>query len=420
MEILLPLLVYGLVGLLTVYICAMMTEPNERGPILRVMLLGLALRLALAILFSMVPATRSFHEDANGYEWLGAHLAAGWNGSGPPLLRPDTFNQGYVYLCGAASFLVGGSRYAPAFLNTVFGTLTVFLVYRLARHFFHAMVARRAAVCCAFFPSMVLWSSISIKDPLMSLLIVTSLIGCVRLKQQVTISSLLITVLPVVATQPVRFYMVYFLGFSIGASFLIERGGRRLSGFPKVILIVGAVLGLLVSAGFAGHAEAGIEMLSFERVSGFRQGMATTADSGFDANADVSTPARALAFIPLGVAMLLFSPFPWQFTSLRSTFALPEMLVWWYMVPALWRGLRYVVKTRLAECSPILLFAITLTAGYSLMQGNIGSGFRQRAQIFIFLFIFTAVGEYVGRCRRMGIPPEALLVEKQGDNAGLA
>jgi len=42
--------------------------------------------------------------------------------------------------------------------------------------------------------------------------------------------------------------------------------------------------------------------------------------------------------------------------------------------------------------SPILIFTVMLTLSYSVFQGNVGTAYRQRAQLLVFYFIFVAVG----------------------------
>jgi len=42
--------------------------------------------------------------------------------------------------------------------------------------------------------------------------------------------------------------------------------------------------------------------------------------------------------------------------------------------------------------SPILIFTVMLTLAYSVFQGNVGTAYRQRAQVLVFYFIFVAVG----------------------------
>ena len=39
-----------------------------------------------------------------------------------------------------------------------------------------------------------------------------------------------------------------------------------------------------------------------------------------------------------------------------------------------------------------MVFAVSLTLAYALMQGNIGTAYRQRTQVTMFFFIFMAVG----------------------------
>jgi hypothetical protein len=42
--------------------------------------------------------------------------------------------------------------------------------------------------------------------------------------------------------------------------------------------------------------------------------------------------------------------------------------------------------------SPILIFTVMLSLAYSVFQGNVGTAYRQRAQLLVFYFIFVAVG----------------------------
>jgi len=71
---------------------------------------------------------------------------------------------------------------------------------------------------------------------------------------------------------------------------------------------------------------------------------------------------------------------------------LPEMLVWWSLFPLLVLGLWFTLKYRLRQALPILLFTTMLTLAYSIFQGNVGTAYRQRAQLLIFYFMFVAVG----------------------------
>ena len=130
-----------------------------------------------------------------------------------------------------------------------------------------------------------------------------------------------------------------------------------------------------------------------------RQDLARS-ESGFGRDADVSSTSGAISTIPMGLIYLLFAPFPWQITSLRQSITLPEMVIWWLSFPFLVLGLWFSVRYRLRMISPILIFTVMLTFAYSVFQGNVGTAYRQRAQLLVFYFIFVAVGYVLTKEKR--------------------
>jgi hypothetical protein len=131
---------------------------------------------------------------------------------------------------------------------------------------------------------------------------------------------------------------------------------------------------------------------NLQAVQTSRADLVRSANSGFGSDVDVSTASGALSAVPLGMAYLLFAPFPWQLASLRQSITLPEMIVWWVSFPMLVVGIWFTLSYRLRQALPILLFTLMLTLAYSIFQGNIGTAYRQRSQILVFYFIFVAVG----------------------------
>ncbi len=123
-----------------------------------------------------------------------------------------------------------------------------------------------------------------------------------------------------------------------------------------------------------------------------RNDLARPGESGFGGDADVSTTEGALSAIPLGFSYLMLAPFPWQLTNLRQAITFPEMVVWWSSIPLMIMGLIYTIKNRLRNAIAVLIFTLMLTIAYSIFQGNVGTAYRQRTQIQVFLFIFIAVG----------------------------
>ena len=63
--------------------------------------------------------------------------------------------------------------------------------------------------------------------------------------------------------------------------------------------------------------------------------------SAYAPKADVSTTQGAIAVLPVGLAYLLFAPFPWAVHNVRQALTVPETLVWYALMPALLRGLLF-------------------------------------------------------------------------------
>ena len=158
-------------------------------------------------------------------------------------------------------------------------------------------------------------------------------------------------------------------------------------------MIIGVVSLALTYFGVSRYATQQFDMYgSGKELQRLRADAAQSASSGFGQDLDVSTTSGAISAIPIGFTYLFLAPFPWQLGSLRQMMTLPEMVVWWCAIPLLTLGAWFTVKHRIREIAPILIFTSLLTLTYSITQGNVGTAYRQRAQLLVFYFIFVAVG----------------------------
>ncbi|MCS6912388.1 MAG: glycosyltransferase family 39 protein [Myxococcales bacterium] len=410
MSILVPLLSVIFFGSLLIELSLMGVPTAERRRLRVIVLVGLALRLALAVVLEVFPQFRLFHDDAGGYELNAMAMARAWKGLGPPVVLTwhGALTHGYVYVGAVLCFLFGVFPLHLAAWNGLFGVLTVIFLYRLARHLFHSRVAFRAALLLAFMPSMIVWNSVAIKDPIMVLLVTVSLYIYMLLRRRWSTVLLLILVATVSASFFIRFYISYFLILSIFLTVLV---GRTQEGTSRVrnLLIVAAFAIAVGLTGLSRNLSQGLELANLEQVALYRAGMASTANSGFGHDLDVSSPRGALLALPMGLAVVLFGPFPWQMRSLLPLSTLPEMLLWWYLVPSLWRGIRFAFTRSFSRGAPVFVFCISLSIAYSLTLGNVGAAVRQRTQIFVFLFVFVALGQFVKYCHKHRINPDLLI-----------
>ena len=61
----------------------------------------------------------------------------------------------------------------------------------------------------------------------------------------------------------------------------------------------------------------------------------------------------------------------------------------------------------------MVIFTTMLTLAYSLVQGNVGTAYRQRSQLLVFYFIFLAVGAVIMKERAEDRRTEAERAKKE-------
>jgi hypothetical protein len=283
---------------------------------------------------------------------------------------------------------------AIQFVNAAIGAVTAVIIFLCSQEVFaNVRVARLAAYAVAFYPSLVLWSSQGLKDAPIVFLLALSILATLRLGQKFTVKWVAVLVISLFCLLSLRFYVFYMMVVAVGGAFLIGMRAVTAQSFLRQFLIM-IVLGLsLMYLGVTRSANVQIgTYANWDMVQRSRMDAAKTAQSGFAKDVDVSTTSGALTTIPVGLLYLLFAPFPWQLASLRQSITLPEMIIWWGSFPMLVLGLWFSIKYRLRQISPILVFSGMLSLAYSVFQGNVGTAYRQRAQLLVFYFIFVAVG----------------------------
>jgi len=365
-------------------------DREQRDFLRRLVLYGFLLRGVLAIVLEWTGWSARFAPDEETYASTGRVMALYWKGD--VLLKPWRFstNQplGYFYVNAVLFYLFGNTEIPIKILNAFIGAFSARYIFLIARDLFGRAVARRSALLCEFFPSLVLWSVLNIRDVWVVFLILFISWKSIEVVRGYSPVALVSVVLAALVLTWFRDYLFYVVAIPPVVAFLI---GRRSHLGRNFVLAFAAGLGLLL---LVQHAKAGataVDRMSLEALSRVRQDL-STGGSTLGENVDISTPGRALAYFPTGLAYFLFSPFPWQITSALKLFALPEMLVIYVLTPAMIRGIRYTVRTRFREALQILLVTSLLTVSYALGEGNVGTLYRHRAQAISMYLMFAAAG----------------------------
>jgi 4-amino-4-deoxy-L-arabinose transferase-like glycosyltransferase len=374
------------------------TESSEGRFLARVYIGTVVLRHLLAGLLNMFSGDSSFAAafwgDSGQYDYGGNRLAMRW--SGEPVvdspLATAISGYGWVYFVASIYYVIGRNQLMVQFINGLIGGVTVLVIYAIAKDLFDRQTARWAALFMAFFPQMVFWSAGMYKDPAVLLCIAVSMYAVLGLRRRLTPGLLLLLVTAVLLLMALRFYIAYFVLLAAIGTFLFSQRRGIIGTLVVYAVLLGAIGGALRFVVPEESLAQQASYMTLERLQITREDQARWGQSGFGREYDVSTPSGALSALPVGLVHLLFAPFPWAVASTRQLLTLPETLVWYALMPAFIRGLRHGLRSQFRDILPVVVFTASLTLAYALMQGNVGTAYRQRTQVTMFFFVFMGAG----------------------------
>jgi len=387
-------------------------------------LAALVVRLGFGLFIHVYELRAFFGGDSLTYDFLGGAIRDYWLGlidakdiGYQRATMSNTPGWGIYYIVAALYVVVGKNILAAQSFCAVVGAATAPMVYFCANKIFaHKGIARTAALAVAFFPSFIIWSSQLLKDGLIIFLLVLVITMVLVLQEKINYGAIGLLIFALFGIITLRFYIFYMVAVAVAGSFLIGLSHKSTSIFRRAAVLV--VIGVgLTYLGVIRNASADFERYGdLDRLQNSRLDLAQRAESGFSEDTDVSTTEGAISAMPIGFAYLMFAPFPWQATSLRQAITLPEVLLWWAMFPLMISGIIYAIRNRLRSTFPVLFFSLILTVAYSIFQGNVGTAYRQRTQIQVFLFIFIAVGWELWKEKRNDKKMERKIKQKKFDD----
>jgi hypothetical protein len=390
------LLAVPLMGLLGVFLTRVIAE-RHRDPSVaeflgNLMLLGIAVRLLILALLYQSVGPYVFAPDQWTYEsWGDAVLTSMVDGTPLPAKLASTVQLAYPTMNAVLYFFFGKARAAPSMLNILLSAWTAIPVYHLTLEVVrkNAAVARWAAGLTVLFPSLMLWSVLNIREAPTILTMVLVVYFFVLLQKRANVESAAALVIFLAILTLFREYLTGLVVMGGAAGILMGR-----SRSPVRSLIVGSVM--LVALTFAFQSFGGGSSLAgeptLERAQFLREAFTTGAGSAYGQGADVSTTGGAIVFLPLGLAYFMLAPFPWEITSILQAVTLPETLIWYALVPlGLWGAVLAVRHDARSFTVPVAVL-IVVTFAYALVEGNVGTAYRHRAQVLPVVFVFIALG----------------------------
>ncbi|GEM_PF-6533894 len=393
-------------------------SPQERATILKIVTAALFLRIAVALFIVMFVPRGLFGVDALVYMADAKQLVDSWSGviDFPRYIKfhEGGGNQGYYYFVAWQYYIFGKIEYFPSYVNALVGTVSILLILKISSIYFSWKIVKNIAIFVSFFPSLILFNAYPLKDTLVFMTSFLSLYSYIRFLNEKKWSSLITSALVLFPLYTLRFYMVIFLlGVYFLTSFLLigELSIKRISRS----LLAGMVIFLLSFAlGVGGDAlevvqtQGTVEQANFYQHANKEGGSAVYQGQEYKSGWDI------IRYLPLRLVNFLFAPFPWQLTSVVSLMAFLELPFWWFLFPSTIRGFKFLIVNRKARAlMPILLYAVFVSLLYAVVESNIGTFYRKKAQVLPLFFIMASVGLAYAEAIKKNVPLEYLFSPNQ-------
>lgn len=368
---------------------------EERKILLFICILSFLIRV-LIVLIAIIHPSISAQSDAAVYEAIGLKNAENWR-NGIIKINIADENFSYYLINALVYFVFGFHPVILKIMNSLFGILAAINIYNLGKSVKGVNTARIASMLLAFYPSLIYYSALNLKDTLILFLITLIILDLIKIIEVIRIKTVIRIFLTISVLLSLRFYIGIFailIFFCVFALFV------RISLKKKIGILVGLVLFMGALLYKFGYGIFGIDLFkrfNLEVINDYRRILKeqySTAKSNIFLDVNLNTAWEVLKFIPLGFIYFMFSPFPWESRGVLQLATVPENIVWYVLVIFFsWRGIIYLLKKENIRRGLVLfVFCAIIIAFYSLTMANIGIAYRMKFQVLPFFFLFIAIG----------------------------
>src|SRR5215469_3658999 len=281
---------------------------SDREFLVRIFVAALLLRWIAGSVIYYKGWQAFFGADAETYDAFGNALCQSWRGlvdPNAPWLVNYTNTQrsgfGMFYFVASVYYVVGQNPLAIQFINCALGASSCVVAYKIAMIIYPGQrVARTAAVCTAFSPSLILWSSQMLKDGPIALFLALCALFTLKLRGRFSGKHFLLLLGSLFCLFTLRNYAAYIIFIAMAGTFVLA--GHRLT---PIRIVQGALLVILIGLALSYFAGGNVQhfaesALDLKRIQAARAWGARASNSGFGADVDVSDPRAALEFLPVG------------------------------------------------------------------------------------------------------------------------
>jgi len=363
--------------------------PAVRAPLF----LAFALRTVAALTQAYVTTLPGSGLDAVGFEAYGwAWSRDGWRG------LQDAFKTGamlYSWVIAVLYWITTRSPLLIQMVNVLLGTLVVYNVFRIARLLWGEGPARRAAWIAAWFPTLVLFSAITLRELMVGYPLTLGALWVVRWRQSGRVGWLAgvlgafgIAIAFHTAMLGAMAYLVVAVILWAGRALARGEAATSLRAIVGLTGVVG-LLAFVILTGWGGTDPRWwlIMLASLDPVRGQQAG-GWLDRTDYLRTMVTETPIDLLWQLPIRTVFFLYMPFPWFVRAVVDLVGLVDAGLYAWLSYHLVRGFRNV--WRMPAAREVFFLASAVTLLFALVVSNYGTAIRHRGKIAPLLIAVAA------------------------------
>ena len=297
-------------------------------------------------------------------------------------------HSGFYLVLNALVFYVFG--YKPIFMklvNCIAGMLLSLVVYRTSSLLFDRNVSSKAMMITHLFPSLLLWSSLGVREIWVSLFIMLCLYYTVKSKTMYSSMDIILLVISLLILSQLRAGTFLVLLISLLPSLFISRSTK----FANGIFVFSSVS--LVFMFFILYVGVGQEFISVDPMGQMQEIKIdlTGGDAAYFSREELKKTDNPLYIMPRGLIYFMFSPFPWELTKGSRVASFADVVIIYFLTIPFLLSMYKIVKHRYWEALPLVIVFLLLVFAFSMVEGNFGTAFRHRAQILPIYVLISSI-----------------------------
>ena len=386
---------FGFTGIFFVTLVTLLI--TTRWPaVANILYVALTVRIIVLLIGHYVVPLPDSTGDASSFEGEALHMFKTSTGFSNLLSQYPGPGSGFIVWIIALLYLFfGESKLMAQSLSLLFGMGSIFLGWLLLRKIWDEHVALKAGWVLALFPSLILYSCLTMREAYISFFLALALYGVVDWVRVGKFKSIILALIGFIGAM--FFHGAMFLGAIIFFGIVILSNFRET--FRRSIFSSNYIRNLMISlfiiisfgSYFFGKFEipklgSFKDIIQVERLLKQTKN-STEGDASYPKWLIIDSPVELIYKSPIRMVYFVFSPFPWNVKKLSHLLGMIDAFFYIYLVCLILLNQKAIRSDNALII--ILILLIVYIALFGTAVGNFGTGIRHRGK-FILMFIILA------------------------------